>query len=153
MSFQRDEIDLDNSKFIIIIGPNWSGKTSIFQAIKFALGSNERDERYKKWADFIRNGQDHAMVELHIIYNNELIKIRRLVIKSQSPFFEIKRKCPDIIICATTSGRVHPQVEHRAEVLDLNPEMASLTMGSLNFPLRTKQVQNQYREREQNQQQ
>ncbi len=49
-------------------------------------------------------------------------------------FKEIKRKCPDIIICATTSGRVYPQVEHRAEVLDLNPEMASLTLGSLNFP-------------------
>jgi 3-keto-5-aminohexanoate cleavage enzyme len=48
-------------------------------------------------------------------------------------FKEIKRKCPDIIICATTSGRVHPQVEHRAEVLDLYPEMASLTLGSLNF--------------------
>jgi 3-keto-5-aminohexanoate cleavage enzyme len=46
----------------------------------------------------------------------------------------IRKKCPDIIICATTSGRVNPQVEHRAEVLDLNPEMASLTVGSLNFP-------------------
>ena len=49
-------------------------------------------------------------------------------------FKEIKRRCPDIIICATTSGRVHPQVEHRAEVLDLYPEMATLTLGSLNFP-------------------
>jgi uncharacterized protein (DUF849 family) len=49
-------------------------------------------------------------------------------------FKEIKRKCPDIIICSTTSGRVHPQVEHRAEVLDLYPEIASLTLGSLNFP-------------------
>ena len=49
-------------------------------------------------------------------------------------FRKIKSKCPDIIICATTSGRVHPQVEHRSEVLDLNPEMASLTTGSLNFP-------------------
>jgi uncharacterized protein (DUF849 family) len=49
-------------------------------------------------------------------------------------FEAIKRKCPDIIICATTSGRVTPQVEHRSEVLDLNPEMASLTVGSLNFP-------------------
>jgi 3-keto-5-aminohexanoate cleavage enzyme len=46
----------------------------------------------------------------------------------------IKDKCPDIIICATTSGRVTPQVEHRTEVLDLDVEMASLTMGSLNFP-------------------
>lgn len=49
-------------------------------------------------------------------------------------FREIKKKCPDIIICATTSGRVSPQVEHRAEVLGLCPEMASLTLGSLNFP-------------------
>lgn len=46
----------------------------------------------------------------------------------------IRARCPGIIICATTSGRVHPQVEHRTEVLDLYPEMASLTMGSLNFP-------------------
>jgi 3-keto-5-aminohexanoate cleavage enzyme len=49
-------------------------------------------------------------------------------------FTEIKRKCPDIIICASTSGRIFPQVEHRAEVLDLYPDMASLTMGSMNFP-------------------
>lgn len=49
-------------------------------------------------------------------------------------FRGIKKKCPDIIICATTSGRVTPQVEHRSEVLGLRPEMASLTMGSLNFP-------------------
>ena len=49
-------------------------------------------------------------------------------------FKEIKRKCPDIIICATTSGRVNPQVEHRSEVLELEPEMASLTIGSFNFP-------------------
>lgn len=52
----------------------------------------------------------------------------------EETFRGIKEKCPDIIICATTSGRVEPQVEHRSEVLDLNPEMASLTMGSLNFP-------------------
>lgn len=46
----------------------------------------------------------------------------------------IRDKCQDMIICATTSGRVTPQVEHRSEVLDLKPEMASLTVGSLNFP-------------------
>lgn len=49
-------------------------------------------------------------------------------------FLQIKEKCPDIIISASTSGRVDPQVEHRSEVLELHPEMASLTMGSLNFP-------------------
>jgi 3-keto-5-aminohexanoate cleavage enzyme len=46
----------------------------------------------------------------------------------------IEEMCPDIIICVTTSGRITPQVEHRSEVLDLKPEMASLTMGSMNFP-------------------
>ncbi|MHA1460979.1 MAG: AAA family ATPase, partial [Promethearchaeota archaeon] len=98
LSFQRDEVDFsiqqnkDLPRFILIIGPNWSGKTSIFQAIKFALGSNERDERYKKWSDFIRNGQAHAMVELHIQYHGEIIKLRRTVIRGKSPFFEIQLK-------------------------------------------------------------
>lgn len=47
---------------------------------------------------------------------------------------KVRDRCPDIIICATTSGRVHPRIEHRSEVLQLSPEMASLTPGSLNFP-------------------
>jgi len=91
LSFQKDEIDFGKAKFVIIVGPNWSGKTSIYQAIKFALGSNERDERYKKWSDFIRTGQNHAMVEIHIQNDNQLIKLRRFVIRGQSPFFKIQR--------------------------------------------------------------
>ena len=92
LSFKHDDVDFGDSKFIIIIGPNWSGKTSIFQAIKFALGSNERGERYPKWSNFIRNGQNHAMVEIHIQKGKELIKIRRTVIRGQSPYFSIKKK-------------------------------------------------------------
>ncbi|MFX0038918.1 MAG: AAA family ATPase [Promethearchaeota archaeon] len=92
LSFQKDEVDFGKSKFVIIVGPNWSGKTSVFQAIKFALGSNERDERYKKWADFIRNGQNHAMVEIHIQNGEEIIKIRRYVIRGHSPYFKIQRQ-------------------------------------------------------------
>ena len=92
LSFQKDAVDFEESKFVIIVGPNWSGKTSIFQAIKFALGSNERDERYTKWSDFIRNGQNHAMVEIHVQNDDGLIKIRRYVIRGQSPFFKIQRK-------------------------------------------------------------
>ena len=49
-------------------------------------------------------------------------------------FNGIRENCPGIIICATTSGRTTPQVEHRGEVLSLHPDMASLTMGSMNFP-------------------
>lgn len=50
----------------------------------------------------------------------------------------IRTRCPDLIICVSTSGRVHNTFEKRSEVLelggDLKPDMASLTMGSLNFP-------------------
>ncbi|MFX1553923.1 MAG: AAA family ATPase [Promethearchaeota archaeon] len=91
LSFQKDEVDFGKSKFVIIVGPNWSGKTSVFQAIKFALGSNERDERYKKWSNFIRTGQNHAMVEIHIQIEEEIIKIRRYVIRGQSPYFKIQK--------------------------------------------------------------
>ncbi|TXT65738.1 MAG: Chromosome partition protein Smc [Promethearchaeota archaeon] len=90
LSFKKDEVNIGDNKFIIIIGPNWSGKTSIFQGIKFALGSNERGERYPKWSDFIRHGQDHTMVEIHILDNSNLLKIRRTVVKGHSPFFELK---------------------------------------------------------------
>lgn len=50
----------------------------------------------------------------------------------------IREAVPDIVLCATTSGRVVPDLGPRAAVLDidgaLKPEMASLTLGSLNFP-------------------
>lgn len=48
-------------------------------------------------------------------------------------FSAIREKCPDIIICASTSGRTDTDIHHRAEVLDLHPDMASLTPGSVNF--------------------
>lgn len=49
----------------------------------------------------------------------------------------IKEKCPDIVVCASTSGRKFAALDQRAEVLDLKPDMASLTVGSLNFPADT----------------
>jgi uncharacterized protein (DUF849 family) len=55
--------------------------------------------------------------------------------------FKALRKHPDcasLIICASTSGRHGQTNEQRAAVLDLpeaiRPEMASLTLGSVNFP-------------------
>jgi uncharacterized protein (DUF849 family) len=52
---------------------------------------------------------------------------------------EVRARCPnDIILCLTTSGRVYNTFEKRSEVLDLEPpfrpDMASLTLGSMNFP-------------------
>jgi uncharacterized protein (DUF849 family) len=49
----------------------------------------------------------------------------------------VRRAAPDIVLCITTSGRVQHELSGRVRVLDLEgdarPEMASLTLGSLNF--------------------
>ncbi|MCM8820721.1 MAG: 3-keto-5-aminohexanoate cleavage protein [Candidatus Omnitrophica bacterium] len=50
----------------------------------------------------------------------------------------IRKKCPDLIICVSTSGRIYNTFKKRSQCLELKgsvkPDMASLTMGSLNFP-------------------
>lgn len=50
----------------------------------------------------------------------------------------VRQACPDAILCVSTSGRNFKTFEQRSEVLDIDgparPEMASLTLGSLNFP-------------------
>jgi len=49
----------------------------------------------------------------------------------------IREARPDAVICVTTSGRDAAELARRADVLDLEgaarPDMASLTLGSLNF--------------------
>lgn len=50
----------------------------------------------------------------------------------------VRERCPDVIVCVSTSGRTFKEFEQRAAVLDLDgdetPDLASLTLGSLNFP-------------------
>jgi 3-keto-5-aminohexanoate cleavage enzyme len=46
----------------------------------------------------------------------------------------IKKHCKDLLICVSLTGRNFPELEKRAEVLQLYPDMGSLTMSSLNFP-------------------
>jgi len=46
----------------------------------------------------------------------------------------IKKHCPDLLICVSLTGRNFPELERRSEVLQLYPDMGSLTMSSLNFP-------------------
>ena len=45
----------------------------------------------------------------------------------------IKKHCPDLLICVSLTGRNFPELEKRTEVLQLYPDMGSLTMSSLNF--------------------
>jgi uncharacterized protein (DUF849 family) len=50
----------------------------------------------------------------------------------------VREHCPELIVCVSTSGRAFREFEQRADALslegDLKPELASLTLGSLNFP-------------------
>jgi uncharacterized protein (DUF849 family) len=46
----------------------------------------------------------------------------------------IKKHCPELLICVSLTGRNFPEIEKRTEVLQLYPDMGSLTMSSLNFP-------------------
>jgi uncharacterized protein (DUF849 family) len=46
----------------------------------------------------------------------------------------VKKHCPELLICVSLTGRNFPELEKRTEVLQLYPDMGSLTMSSLNFP-------------------
>lgn len=48
-------------------------------------------------------------------------------------FEGVRKHCPGLVICGTTSGRNFPEIEKRSEVLELKPDMASLTLSSMNF--------------------
>ena len=46
----------------------------------------------------------------------------------------IRKNCSDLTICVSLTARLYPEFEKRSEVLELMPDMGSLTMSSLNFP-------------------
>lgn len=46
----------------------------------------------------------------------------------------IRKHCPNLVICASLTGRNFPEFERRSAVIELMPDMGSLTMSSLNFP-------------------
>lgn len=48
-------------------------------------------------------------------------------------FEGVRKHCPDLVICGSTSGRNFPEFEKRSEVIELMPDMCSLTLSSLNF--------------------
>ncbi|MHA2360932.1 MAG: AAA family ATPase, partial [Candidatus Thorarchaeota archaeon] len=84
LSFYEGTIEFD-SGLTVIVGPNGSGKTSIFHAIKFALGSNQRENRYSKWSDFIRHGASSAEVEITVKKNGQNIGFLRKIDRDGIP--------------------------------------------------------------------
>jgi 3-keto-5-aminohexanoate cleavage enzyme len=49
----------------------------------------------------------------------------------------VRAACGDLIVCVSLSGREAPEVSRRTAALASHPEMASLTLGSMNFPTQT----------------
>ena len=51
----------------------------------------------------------------------------------QKIFEGVRKHCPDLVICGSSSGRNFNEFEKRSEVIELKPDMCSLTLSSLNF--------------------
>jgi 3-keto-5-aminohexanoate cleavage enzyme len=49
-------------------------------------------------------------------------------------FQGVRESCPQAFISGSCSGRIHGEYWQRSQVLNLQPDLASLTLGSLNFP-------------------
>lgn len=72
-----------------------------------------------------------TIVHLHARDENEKPTWKRSVYRD---IFEgIKKHCPDLVLCGSTSGRKFTDFEKRSDVIELKPDMCSLTLSSLNF--------------------
>ena len=49
-------------------------------------------------------------------------------------FDGVRQTCHGVLISGSCSGRVHGEFWQRSQVLQLDPDLGSLTLGSLNFP-------------------
>ncbi len=84
LSFYEGTVEFDKG-LTVLAGPNGSGKTSIFHALKFALASNQRENRYSKWSDFIRHGASTAEVEIKVKVNGQSRKFLRRIDRDGIP--------------------------------------------------------------------
>lgn len=84
LSFYEGSVSFDPG-LTVIVGPNGSGKTSIFHALKFALGSNEKESRYSKWSDFIRHGASSAEVEVTLTVDGQGRRLLRKIDRDGIP--------------------------------------------------------------------
>ncbi len=84
LSFFAGTAEFDEG-LTVLTGPNGSGKTSIFHALKFALGSNQRENRYSKWSDFIRHSASTAEVEITVKVNGQSRKFLRRIDRDGIP--------------------------------------------------------------------
>jgi 3-keto-5-aminohexanoate cleavage enzyme len=72
-----------------------------------------------------------SIAHLHAREENGMPSYRKNIYRD---IFEgIRKHCPDLILCGSSSGRNFSEFEKRSEVIELKPDMCSLTLSSLNF--------------------
>src|SRR5688572_1603215 len=72
-----------------------------------------------------------TIAHLHAREDNGQPSYRKSVYRD---IFEgVRKYCPDLVICGSSSGRSFPEFEKRSAVIELKPDMCSLTLSSLNF--------------------
>jgi 3-keto-5-aminohexanoate cleavage enzyme len=72
-----------------------------------------------------------SILHLHVRYPDGRAAYEREL--NDALFRAVRALCPEVIISGSTSGRVFTEFEQRSQVLDASPDMASLTLGSMNF--------------------
>ena len=86
----------------------------------------------------VRRCRDAGASIVHVHPRDELGAPTQSSARAAEFILAVRSAVPDIVVCITTSGRRDPELDPRAAVLDLEgslrPDMASLTLGSLNFP-------------------
>ena len=73
-----------------------------------------------------------SILHMHVRYPDETPAYEYEL--NDSLFRAVRSACSDVIISGSTTGRTVTEVQKRAEVLSAAPDMASLTLGSMNFP-------------------
>lgn len=72
-----------------------------------------------------------TITHLHARQEDEVPTYKKSIYRE---IFEgVRKHCPELIICGSSSGRNFPEFEKRSEVIELEPDMCSLTLSSLNF--------------------
>jgi uncharacterized protein (DUF849 family) len=86
----------------------------------------------------VRRCRDAGASIVHLHPRDELGAPTQSSARAAEFIVAVRSAVPDIVVCITTSGRQDPELDPRAAVLDLEgflrPDMASVTLGSLNFP-------------------
>ena len=73
-----------------------------------------------------------TIIHLHARDDNEKPTYKKEVYAEI--FQGVREECPELLISGSCSGRLHGEFWQRSQVLELDPDLGSLTLGSLNFP-------------------